>query len=115
MRYVSWNMGCAPPMARYRTTHADAWRYLLQELRPDVALVQEALFSAAPISGGQLFWSEDRGSESGAAIFVRNGLEAGRVAVQSTGSYIAAVQLTLSGNPTLVASVHVGPPDSELR
>lgn len=59
-------------MSRYRKTHADAWRYLLEELRPDVALVQEALFSAEPMStdGGQLFWSEDRGSQSGAGIWV---------------------------------------------
>ena len=100
-------------MAKYRKTHPEAWQYLLAELRPDVALVQEALFSAVPMSmpGGQLFWSEDRGSESGSAIFVRDGLAATRVALQSKGSYVAAVQLTVGGSPTLVASVHVGPPD----
>ena len=43
MRIVSWNMGCAPRQARYRKGHSKAWRYLLEELRPDICLVQEAL------------------------------------------------------------------------
>jgi hypothetical protein len=42
MRVVTWNMGCGPNSS-YRKSHDEAWRYLLQELRPDVALVQEAL------------------------------------------------------------------------
>jgi hypothetical protein len=45
MRIVSWNMGCGP-RTRYRHSHAEAWRYLLDELRPDVAFVQEALRAA---------------------------------------------------------------------
>src|SRR5437879_3761360 len=41
MRIVSWNLGHNSP--EYRVRHGDAWRYLLEELRPDVALVQEAV------------------------------------------------------------------------
>lgn len=112
MRYVSWNMGCAPRMAtKYRGTHTGAWEYLLTELRPDVALVQEVLSDLDPslIKGGQLFWSEDRGTQSGTAIWVRSGLDADRVTIQSEGSYIAAVRMHVRGEPTLIVSVHVGP------
>jgi len=107
-------MGCAPQMAtKYRRRHEEAWRYLLDELRPDVALVQEALFAAEPrlAAAGQVTWSDDRGKDSGTAIFVRRGLSATRVSVRSTGSYIAAVELASEDGPTLVASVHVGPPN----
>lgn len=41
MRVVSWNLGHNSP--EYRARHDDAWRYLLEELHPDVALVQEAV------------------------------------------------------------------------
>lgn len=41
MRIVSWNLGSNS--AGYAARHADAWEYLLQELRPDVALLQEAV------------------------------------------------------------------------
>jgi exonuclease III len=37
MRVVTWNMG----FWQYRPHHDDAWTYLRQELRPDLALLQE--------------------------------------------------------------------------
>jgi hypothetical protein len=43
MRVVTWNMGCAPTASPYRKSHGEAWDYLLNKIRPDVALVQEAL------------------------------------------------------------------------
>jgi endonuclease/exonuclease/phosphatase family metal-dependent hydrolase len=93
--------------------HDDAWRYLIEQLRPDVALVQEALFSAEPAARrhGQLFWSDDKGRDSGTAIFVRNGLTAQNIALRSSGSYIAGAEVAVSGVPILVASIHVGPPN----
>jgi endonuclease/exonuclease/phosphatase family metal-dependent hydrolase len=98
---------------KYRRRHEEAWRYLLDELQPDVALVQEALFTGEPrvAAAGQLIWSDDRGRDSGTAIFVRGGLNAAGVSLRSTGSYIAAVELATEDGPTLVASVHVGPPN----
>lgn len=35
--------GGAPIRSRYRKTHAEAWGYVLDKLRPDICLVQEAL------------------------------------------------------------------------
>ena len=45
MRIVTWNMGCGPRVSQYRRSHNEAWEYLVKELRPDVAMVQEALVS----------------------------------------------------------------------
>ena len=112
LRIVSWNMGCAPPMARYRKIHAEAWRYLLGELRPDIAFVQEALLAAAPEAtlGGQIYWSEDHGSSSGTGIWVRIGLEVRALSLRSAGSYVAAVELLRPTHPLLAISAHVGGP-----
>jgi hypothetical protein len=41
MKIVSWNLGANS--GGYAARHADTWEYLLEELRPDVALVQEAV------------------------------------------------------------------------
>ena len=110
MLMVSWNMGCGP-RSRYRRTHADAWQYLLA-LRPDVALVQEVLQNSAPPPAlGTTFWGADRGTDSGTAVFVRDGVVAEPVALRSPGSYASAVSIRSSGIPILVASVHVGPGD----
>ena len=86
--------------------HAEAWRYLLEELRPDVALVQEALFDVARSAtrGGRLIWSEERGSESGAAVFVREGLDFSPVTIRSEGGKRTFCQFSVAKLP------EVGPP-----
>ena len=114
MRYVSWNMGCSPQMAtRYRKVHADAWGYLIETLRPDVALVQEALLASEAVVGrrGRLFWSQTRGTDSATAIYVREGLEAKAIQLTSAGSYVAAIELETVSGSQLVVSVNVGLPN----
>jgi hypothetical protein len=112
MKIVSWNMGCAPSGSRYRKTHRDAWRYLLQELRPDVAFVQEALFDAPDAEAfGTLFWSEQKGTVSGTGVLVRHGLPAERLTIVSEGSYVAGARVPLAGEQALFVSAHVGPGD----
>jgi endonuclease/exonuclease/phosphatase family metal-dependent hydrolase len=109
-RFVSWNMGCGPG-STYRTTHDSAWRYLLDALSPDVALVQEALLSAEdrvrPF--GSIVWSKKRPRDSGTGIFVRGGVDFSQVEISIDGSYAAAIRLAVRGVPTEVVSVHVGP------
>jgi len=102
-------MGCGP-RTRYRRTHLEAWRYLLTELKPDVAFVQEALLNfTVPSAEGALFWSADRGLDSGTAVFARAGITASPVEVRSHGSYVAAVTVTQVDSLILFASAHVGP------
>jgi hypothetical protein len=54
-------MGCGGP-SKFRRTHEAAWGYLLSELRPDVALVQEALIAASDWMNGRgtLLMSDDK-------------------------------------------------------
>ncbi len=113
MRIVSWNMGCGPRTAKYRKTHTEAWHYLLDELKPDIALIQEALFSAIEIVAqqGALFWSEEHGSDSGAAIFYRKGLQAKPIALQSEGSFLAGAEIIIPNGSFSFVSIHVGPGD----
>ena len=112
MQIVSWNMGCAPPRARYRKSHAAAWQYLLQEFQPDICLVQEALIESEAMSdGGRLFWSDPRGSDSGVAVWVRQGLAARPFSMRSEGSYVAGVIVPALGRERVFLSVHVGPPN----
>jgi predicted RNA binding protein YcfA (HicA-like mRNA interferase family) len=62
MRVVSWNMGCAPPQARYRESHSKAWPYLLEGLQPDVCLFQEALYPDTGNEGSLFLLGAGRGS-----------------------------------------------------
>lgn len=109
MKVVSWNMGCAPRQAtKYRRRHSEAWTYLLDELRPDVCLVQEALRSAPPASGFRTFWNDNSPSESGSAVLVAERLPAVPVSIASLGSYLAGAVVSVAGTPTTFLSVHVG-------
>ena len=110
MTIVSWNMGAAPRFAKYRRTHTTAWQYLLTTLRPDVAFVQEALFKNPVTKGdGSLTWSDETGTDSGTAVFVRRGIVYETVPIRSEGSYVAVVVITVADTPFFFISVHVGP------
>jgi hypothetical protein len=108
-------MGCGP-RTKYRRNHADAWRYLLDCLRPDIAFVQEALLRNSLTSDdGQLIWSEPRGTDSGTALFVRHGINVAPVATSCAGSYVAAANAIIGNESCLIASIHVGPPHYRLH
>jgi exonuclease III len=112
MRIISWNMGCAPRQSTYRRTHANAWAYLLGELRPDICFVQEALlFSRAPEEYGRIFWSGERSSDSASAVLVRSDIAAEEFSFSCEGSYVAGASVALGGIPTTFLSIHVGPPN----
>ena len=111
MRIISWNLGCGPRGARYRKTHAEAWRYLLDTLTPDIGFVQEALHPTEAVTpdDGHLVWSADKGDQSGTAVFVRRGLAFEPLTVRADKSYVAGVRVPIKGEPILFLSIHVGP------
>ncbi len=110
MRLVSWNMGCGGP-SKFRKTHRAAWDYLLSELRPDVALAQEALVSASAWMEGRgaLLMSPDSTRDSGAALFVRQGLVATPIPLHSPHAFLAAADISTPGAVFRAVSVHLYP------
>lgn len=55
LRVATWNMDCwKAPRKPEGCRHADAWRYLIDDLAPDVALTQECV--ASPELGSVTYW-----------------------------------------------------------
>ncbi len=110
MRLISWDMGCGGP-SRFRKTHDAAWEYLIEELRPDVALVQETLKAAADwLKGrGELLMSTDTNPDNGAAIFVRSGLRPIPVPMACPHAFLAAADITSPEGALRAVSVHLYP------
>lgn len=106
-------MGCGPHTSKYRIKHIDAWRYLLEELGPDIALIQETLFSATDYFAeyGSFHWSEDHTNDSGTAVFVRKEIKSEREVLQSMGSFLAGANIISPEGSLKAVSIHVGPGD----
>lgn len=110
-------MGCGPKASPYRKSHGEAWDYLLQELRPDVALVQEALVSKIDEARSEHSVTVcDLGPNvvAGTAVLVR-GFEtsvAPPIAV-SPHTYAVTAEIRTPGGPLSVVSVHVYPGEEQ--
>lgn len=99
MKILTWNMGYPFHSAR----HSEAWEYLLGELDPDVALLQETVPSDELEESGRILWKVAKGTPFGSAIYLRSG-ELNPVTFGSyPGKFIAAevTQLNL-----LLISIH---------
>ena len=117
MRIITWNMGCGPRASQYRKHHDDAWTYLLDDLRPDVALVQEALLARIDVAReGHAITLCDLAPEvrAGTAVLVRS-FETNPVESIVVGpeTYTAACEVQTATGPLRVASVHVYPGDKQ--
>jgi exonuclease III len=70
MRIVSWNMNAKGLTER----HLDGWTFLLDELQPDIALLQETVPPADPVPGyDQVFTEAWDGHSWGSAVLSRVG------------------------------------------
>jgi len=113
MRIVTWNMGCGPKAAQYRKTHGEAWDYLLQELSPDVAFVQEALVTnleEARRDHSVTVCELAPGVAAGTGVLVRNfeAAVAPSLAV-SRDTYVVPAKVNTPAGPLTVVSVHIYP------
>lgn len=95
MRLISWNMGCGGKQSAYRKTHAEAWSYLLDELRPDVALLQEALAPAHKWveTRGACVMSSDHNPDNGAVLFAASPLRVSAFDVRAHDAFVAAADV----------------------
>jgi len=113
IRVVTWNMGCGPTASQYRKSHGEAWDYLLRELHPDVALIQEALVAKieeARQDHSVTVCDLGPGVTAGTAVLVR-GLEVRGVpnVAISSHTYTATTEICTPAGPLTVVSVHVYP------
>ena len=113
MRIVSWNMNNA---GRARHREARAWEYLLDVVRPDVALLQEVRRPGSPkssfdtLTNGYLLHREFSAHHGwGTAIYTRN-LELQELPASGfadvDGRCVFAEATAEDGNSLLVASLH---------
>ena len=114
MKVITWNMGCGPRQSRYRKHHDDAWSYLLDELRPDVAFVQEALVAKlepAPKTYDVTRSKHESNPKAGTAVLVRSQPVAGgqQVKLPCADSYVVTATVTLPEGPLVVGAVHIYP------
>jgi endonuclease/exonuclease/phosphatase family metal-dependent hydrolase len=117
MRVVTWNMGCGPTASQFRKSHDEAWTYLLEELRPDVALVQEALVAKiqeARRDHSVTVCELGPNVAAGTAILV-HGLEShgAPTAAISAHTYAATVEVSTPAGPLTALSAHVYPGEEQ--
>jgi len=112
MRIVTWNMGCGSARTGYRKHQHEAWSFLLGELRPDVALVQEAVIKkvleAEPthiVSVCDLASKVD----AGAAVLVRRDIQAEPIKppFEVTKSYVATARVWTPAGSFIAATIHI--------
>lgn len=113
VRIVTWNMGCNIAASAYRKHHDEAWTYLLDELRPDIALVQEAVVAKMQAARGfkVTLCDLDPKYDAGTAVLVHKTLEtseAPQISV-SSATYAATAKVVTTAGPLSVAAVHAYP------
>ncbi len=103
MKIVTWNMDC---WKRDVSRHDEAWAYLVEELRPDIALLQEVR-PPASFEGNNLLYTAIGGSRRwGSAIFT-NGLPIHGIPIENHKGWVVAGEILLPNNSKAVAvSIH---------
>jgi exonuclease III len=97
-RVVSWNLGA-------RRKSEEQWRFLLDELKPDLALLQEVKQPPAWVAerGGAFLATETApGSGRGSAIYVRQP-PLKQISLQDRAGYFVAARLHLPGGRAATA------------
>lgn len=110
-------MGCNIPASAYRKHHDEAWAYLLDELKPDIALVQEAVVAKMRAAHDFNVTLCDLlpKYDAGTAVLVGNGVEASEVPKISVSSatYVATTKVSTPAGLLNVAAVHVYPGEEQ--
>lgn len=101
MRIVTWNLG----FWQFRKHHEEAWTYLRETIRPDLALLQE-VYPPAVVSNETLAFREVHNGW-GTAVLSR-GLDLREAPLESDyPSRVAVASVSLeSGSELMVASIH---------
>ena len=100
MRVITWNLG----YWQHRSSHDEAWTYLRNEIRPDLALLQEVSFPRLCENEYILLKLVHGGW--GTALYTRN-LPLEELTFKAYPEHVAAAQVeSSSGEKVVVVSVH---------
>lgn len=99
MRLATWNLG----FWQFRKTHAEAWAYLRDEIRPDIALLQEVKIPKLRSDEAAVLRPVHR--DWGTAIYTR-ALPLRELAVPRYSTRVAAAIIRIHARDLAVASIH---------
>jgi exonuclease III len=100
MKVVTWNLG----YWQHQKNHTEAWKYLREEIKPDVALLQEINPPALP-KGEYLLFKKIR-MNWGTALYTRN-MPFEEIHVKKYSERVVAAKLELSKGRIIIAvSIH---------
>jgi exonuclease III len=104
MKILTWNMG----YWQHRVLQEDAWDYLINELKPDIALLQEAVPSDELEKKSKICWQpiKRRGWGSGIYCPERSLIEIPLESVQYRG-WVVAAKVIVGDSEIVLASIHV--------
>lgn len=106
MKILTWNMG----YWQNKSVHEEAWAYLIEELKPDLALLQETMPSNYLEEYGGVLWQPiQHPSGWGSGIYCPKG-ELEEIPFgprQYRGRVVAAEFNSTSGDDLVVVSIHV--------
>ena len=101
MRVITWNLG----YWQHRFCHDEAWAYLRDEIRPDLALLQEV--SPPELQEDEYILFKTVNRDWGTALYTRN-MSLEELRIEGYPGRVAAAQLEVSARRRVAAvSVHV--------
>jgi exonuclease III len=105
MKIFTWNMG----FWQHKKKHDEAWEYLIYELKPDFALLQEIVPSDKLEESGKVLWRPIKRRGWGTGIYCPD-LKLEEITINSIqyrGWVKAAKYQTTAGDDLVIASIHV--------
>lgn len=100
MRVVSWNMN----FWQQRSTHAEAWAYLMKDLRPDLALLQESVPPAELAEQRKCVWQAIGDKRDWGSTICAPALAIWPIGFRTHyGGSVTAAEITLSSGRLLIA------------
>jgi endonuclease/exonuclease/phosphatase family metal-dependent hydrolase len=101
VKLATWNLGFA--FGSFRKTHAEAWEYLRDKIRPDIALLQEVKIPELRVDEDVVFRPVHR--DWGTAIYAR-ALSLQELAIQRYPGRVAVANVRIHDRELALASVH---------
>lgn len=102
MKVITWNMG----FWQYKNSHNEAWKYLKEEINPDIALLQETYLPHLTETENLLYRSIGGTRKWGSAIYSRD-LPIREIIFDSFTGWVVACEVSLPNDrKIIIVSIH---------